>query len=127
MKRILLFAALVCFTSVAQAGGSGDMNEADLLKAVTGKTVNLSTSGIALLIAHGANGTMGGRLNAIAASLAGGTPVDTGRWWITSNQLCHRWNYWLKGKTYCYKLTRQGRRVVWLRHDGRRGTVRLGG
>ncbi|MCH8240429.1 MAG: hypothetical protein IIB62_10360 [Proteobacteria bacterium] len=126
MKRILLIAALACFATAAQAAQFGDMNEAELLKAVAGKTVYLNTRGYVLPIAYSPDGTMHGRLQAIAASLAGGS-ADSGRWWIVSNQLCHRWNRWLKGKTYCYKISRQGRSVVWVRHDGRRGTLRLGG
>ncbi len=126
MKRILLIAALAWFATAVQAANASNMNEAELLKAVVGKTVYLSTNGYVLPIAYRADGTMYGRLRAFAASLAGGS-VDSGRWWITEHQLCHRWNRWLKGKTYCYKISRQGHSVVWVRHDGRRGTVRLGG
>jgi len=127
MKRIFLIAAFACFAMTAHAAKFGDMNAAELRKAVAGKTVYLSASGIVLPIAYGANGTMRGRLKASLASLAGGSPIDTGRWWIINNQLCQRWSHWLKGKSYCYKLTRQGQTLVWVRNDGRRGTARIGG
>jgi hypothetical protein len=32
----------------------------------------------------------------------------------------------MDGKAYCYKLTRQGNTVRWVRNDGRSGTARLG-
>lgn len=127
MKRIFLITALAWFATAAQAANSGDMNAAELRKAVVGKTLYLSASGIVLPIAYRANGTMRGRLQASVAALAGGSAADTGRWWITDNQLCQRWSHWLKGKSYCYKISRQGRSVVWVRNDGRRGTLRLGG
>ncbi len=128
MKRIFLAAALAGIaTTPAYTAKSGDMNGSELRKAVAGKTVYLNTSGIVLPIAYRSNGTMSGRLQAFVASLAGGSPVDSGRWWISNNQLCQRWSHWLDGKSYCYKLSRQGQSVVWVRNDGRRGTARIGG
>lgn len=127
MKRILLAAAFAGLTTAAQAGKPTELKGPDLRSAVAGKTVYLSSSGIVLPISYRANGTMSGRLQAFAAALAGGSPVDNGRWWIRNNQLCQKWNRWLGGKSYCFKLTRQGQTVRWVRNDGRRGTARIGG
>ena len=33
----------------------------------------------------------------------------------------------MDGKTYCYRLTRDGLAVRWVRNDGRSGTARIGG
>jgi hypothetical protein len=33
----------------------------------------------------------------------------------------------MDGKTYCYRLTRGGATVRWVRNDGRSGTARIGG
>src|SRR6185295_16918108 len=33
----------------------------------------------------------------------------------------------MDGKTYCYKLTRNGSTVQWVRNDGRSGTARISG
>lgn len=127
MKRILLAAVMCGIATIAQAANSSEMSGDELRNAVAGKTVYLSTSGIVLPISYRSNGTMRGRLKAFAAALAGGQPVDSGRWWISNNQLCQRWSRWLDGKSYCYKLTRNGQNVVWVRNDGRSGTARLGG
>lgn len=129
MKRILLIAALAGSTAnVALAANPGDLNGPEVREAVAGKTVFLSSSGIVLPIAYRKNGTMSGRLQASAAAFAGGVSTqDTGRWWISKDQLCQRWNHWQGGKSYCYKLTRQGQNVVWVRNDGRRGTARIRG
>ncbi|GBE43964.1 hypothetical protein BMS3Bbin10_02048 [bacterium BMS3Bbin10] len=127
MKRSLLIAALAGFaTTAAYAASSDHLNGAELRQAVVGKTVYLSANGVVLPIAFRANGTMSGRLKAFAASVAGGSPVDSGRWWISNNQLCQRWSQWLDGKSYCYKVSRNGQNVVWVRNDGRRGTARIG-
>jgi hypothetical protein len=32
----------------------------------------------------------------------------------------------MEGKTYCYKLTRRGKSVTWVRNDGRSGNARIG-
>lgn len=127
MKRILLVAAVTCVATLGQAANTGALNGSELRKAVAGKTVYLSTSGIVLPISYRSNGTMRGQLKAFAAALAGGKPTDSGRWWISNDQLCQRWNRWLDGKSYCYKLTRNGQSVVWVRNDGRSGTARIGG
>jgi len=127
MQRILLFAALaISATNVSQAANFGELNGPAVRKALSGKTVYLSTSGIVLPIAYRNNGTMSGRLEASTAALAGRTSTqDSGRWWISKDQLCQRWNRWQGGKSYCYKLSRQGQNVVWVRNDGRRGTARI--
>ena len=127
MKRCLLIAALAGFTtSAAYAASTENLNGAEIRKAVVGKTVYLSANGVVLPIAFRANGTMRGRLKAFAASVAGGSTVDSGRWWIAKNQLCQRWSQWLGGKSYCYKVSRAGQNVVWVRNDGKRGTARIG-
>ncbi len=127
MKRSVLIAALAGFaTTAAYASSDGNLNGVELRKAVAGKTVYLSANGVVLPIAFRPNGTMSGRLKAFAASFAGGSPVDSGRWWISKNQLCQRWSQWLDGRSYCYKVSRTGQNVVWVRNDGQRGTARIG-
>jgi hypothetical protein len=129
MKRIFLIAVLAGLTStVSQAANQGDLNGSAVRKAVSGKTVYLSASGIVLPIAYRSNGTMTGRLEASAAAFAGSASTkDTGRWWIAKDQLCQRWNRWQGGKSYCYKLSLVGKSVMWVRNDGRRGTARIEG
>lgn len=130
MRRILLIAALAgsVMATVSQAASPGDLNGPEVRKALSGKTVYLSASGIVLPIQYRSNGTMSARLQASAASFAGGANTqDSGRWWISRNQLCQRWNRWQGGKSYCYKLSLNGKSVVWVRNDGRRGTARIDG
>jgi hypothetical protein len=128
MKRFFIAAILAgVATTTAHAATQETLSGAELRKAVAGKTVYLSSSGIVLPISYRSNGTMRGQLKAFAAALVGGQPVDSGRWWIANDQLCQKWKRWLDGKSYCYKLTRNGQNVVWVRNDGRSGAARIGG
>ena len=129
MKRILLIAALAGLATTASlAANPGDLNGPAVRKALSGKTVFLSASGIVLPITYRSNGTMSGNLQASAASLAGSASTkDSGRWWIAKDQLCQRWNRWQRGKSFCYKLSLNGQSIVWVRNDGRRGTARIAG
>ena len=69
---------------------------------------------------------MSGRMSTVAASFSRGDGAsDSGKWWVADDQLCQQWSSWMDGKTYCYKLTRNGSTVQWVRNDGRSGTARV--
>lgn len=100
----------------------------ELRQAVTGKTVYLKVSGFDLPIRYAANGRMSGRIGAVAASFSRGDGTsDTGKWWVEHDQLCQKWSSWLESKSYCFKLTRDGSSVHWVRNDGLSGTARISG
>jgi hypothetical protein len=99
-----------------------------LRQAIVGKTVFLKISGFELPISYAANGRMSGKMSAVAASFARGDGAqDRGKWWVAGDQLCQQWSSWMEGKSYCYRLTRDGATVRWVRNDGRSGTARIGG
>ncbi len=99
-----------------------------LREAISGKTVYLNISGFELPIRYAADGRMSGKMGAVAASFSRGDGArDYGKWWVASDQLCQQWTSWMDGKTYCYRLTRDGSAVHWVRDDGRSGTARIGG
>ena len=100
----------------------------ELRQAIIGKTVYLNISGFELPIRYAANGRMSGKMSTVAASFSRGDgSSDTGKWWVADDQLCQQWRSWMEGQTYCYKLTRNGSTVQWVRNDGRSGTARIGG
>ncbi len=117
--------ALVGTAALAEpATLSGD----DLRQAISGKTVYLNISGFELPIRYAANGRMSGKMSTVAASFSRGDGAsDHGKWWVENDQLCQQWSSWMDGKRYCYKLTRSGSTVQWIRDDGRSGTARIGG
>jgi hypothetical protein len=121
----VLAAAMIAVAGTAVAGGADrrEMNGEALRKALTGRTIHLSTPLGGLPIRFRADGTM----SATAGSLASyvGSERDRGRWWIAANQLCQRWNTWLGGQSYCFRLRQQGRTVHWTRNDGLSGVATI--
>ena len=100
----------------------------ELRQAISGKTVYLNISGFELPIRYSSNGRMTGKMSTVAASFSRGDGArDSGKWWVANDQLCQKWTSWMDGKQYCYKLTRNGGTVRWVRNDGRSGTARIGG
>lgn len=99
-----------------------------LRQAISGKTVFLNISGFELPIRYATNGRMSGKMSTVAASFSRGDGAqDRGKWWVAGDQLCQQWSSWMEGKSYCYRLTRDGSTVHWARNDGRSGTARIGG
>lgn len=123
----LLLAASLALPATAAVGAEQLAGDA-LRQAISGKTVYLKISGFELPIHYGSNGRMTGKMSTVAASLSRGDgSSDSGKWWVADDQLCQQWTSWMNGKQYCYKLTRQGSSVRWVRHDGRSGTARISG
>lgn len=116
--------ALPATASAEPAQLAGD----ELRQAISGKTVYLNISGFELPINYAANGRMSGKMSTVAASFSRGDGAqDRGKWWVANDQLCQQWTSWMDGKAYCYRLTRDGANVRWVRNDGRSGTARIGG
>jgi len=123
----ILVAAALSASATAAVAESVSLSGDELRQAVTGKTVYLNISGFELPIKYAANGRMTGKMSTVAASFSRGDgSSDTGKWWVADDQLCQKWSSWMESKQYCYKLTRNGNAVRWVRNDGRSGTARLG-
>jgi hypothetical protein len=102
------------------------LTEDQLRQAISEKTIYLNVSGFELPIRYKANGRMSGSMGAVTATFSRGDGSrDSGRWWIDANQLCQRWTSWMNGETHCYKITRRGNIINWLRDDGVSGIARI--
>ena len=54
------------------------------------------------------------------------TPKDRGRWWVSGDQLCQKWQQWYGGKTFCFSVTKLAdNKIRWVRDDGKSGVARL--
>ena len=54
------------------------------------------------------------------------TPKDKGRWWVSGDRLCQKWQQWYNGRTFCFTVTKVAdNRIKWVRDDGKSGTARL--
>jgi hypothetical protein len=126
--RTVLLAACVALPSVPAFAGEISLAGDQLRHAIAGKTVFLNVSGFELPIQYGSDGHMKGSMGTVAASFSRGDGAsDHGKWWVKDDQLCQKWNSWMDGRTYCYRLTESGSTVHWTRDDGRSGTARIGG
>jgi hypothetical protein len=124
----LVLAAGIALPALPAGAESISLAGDELRQAITGKTVYLNVSGFELPIRYESDGRMSGRINAVAASFSRGDgSSDRGKWWVENDQLCQKWSSWLEGQTYCFKLTRNGNSVQWVRNDGKSGTARIGG
>jgi len=128
VRWAFLICATLGLTSIGSAfAATGSLKGDELRDTISGHTVHLKTGmGFELPISYRTNGTMAGRVQAMAAAMAGESrPHDRGRWWVTETQLCQRWSNWLDGKTYCFDLVRKGSLVHWRSSDGFSGTARI--
>jgi hypothetical protein len=124
----LVLAAGLVVPATASLAEPAQLAGNELRQAISGKTVYLNISGFELPISYAANGRMSGKMSTVAASFSRGDGAqDRGKWWVADDQLCQQWTSWMDGKTYCYRLTRDGSTVRWVRNDGRSGTARIGG
>ncbi len=124
----LILAACLALPAGTVLAEDGTLGGAELKLAISGKTVFLNISGFELPIRYNANGRMTGKMSTVAASFSRGNGAsDSGKWWVENDQLCQKWTSWMDSKTYCYKLSRHGATVNWVRNDGRSGTARIGG
>jgi hypothetical protein len=103
--------------------GSSELQGDQLKKAVSGKTVHLATPLGTLPIRFRVNGTMSGTAGDLAAYT--GSAADSGRWWVSSEKLCQRWQTWLDRKIYCFSLRQEGSVVHWVRNDGLSGKATI--
>jgi hypothetical protein len=122
--RVLASSVMVAAgLAAASAAEQQEMTGEALRKALAGKTIHLSTPLGGLPISFRADGTMWGTAGGLASYV--GSERDRGRWWIAANQLCQRWNTWLDGQSYCFRLRQHGRTVHWTRNDGLSGVATI--
>ena len=54
------------------------------------------------------------------------TPKDKGRWWVSGDRVCQKWQQLYDGQTFCFTVTPlAGNRIRWVRDDGESGIARL--
>jgi hypothetical protein len=123
-----IVAAGLALPATASVAEPAQLAGNELRQTISGKTVYLNISGFELPISYAANGRMSGKMSTVAASFSRGDGAQhRGKWWVAGDQLCQQWTSWMDGKAYCYRLTRDGSTVRWVRNDGRSGTARIGG
>jgi hypothetical protein len=120
MLKTVTAAACLCAT-MAQAQSS-TLSGQQIHDLVVGTRVEIDTPiGTKLPIRYGRDGRLSGEARGLASYL--GTAFDNGRWWVASDQLCHKWNRWFNSEPQCMRLSREGRTIHWRTRDGYAGTA----
>jgi len=123
MLKLFITAGCLCAASVASAQSVG-LSGPQIRDLVAGASVEIDTPlGTRLPIHYTVDGRLSGQAGDLASYL--GASWDTGRWWIDSDQLCHKWNRWFDSEPQCLRLRREGRTIHWLTQDGNRGTAQI--
>lgn len=126
MRRSSLIAVILSLPVLTSAahGEPQTITGDELTRMLPGSTVELDTPlGSKVPISYDANGEMSGQAGRVAFFL--GSSQDRGRWWISKDRLCQKWNTWLDKKMQCLALKRDGSKVWWTRDDGDTGTATL--
>jgi hypothetical protein len=121
MLNPVITAACLCAATVAEAE-SVRLSGQEISDLVAGTTVEIDTPlGTKLPIRYMLDSKVSGQARDLASYL--GADSDTGRWWVTSDQLCHKWNRWFNSEPQCLRLWKEGRRIHWRSQDGNSGTA----
>jgi hypothetical protein len=123
MLKSVIAAACLCAVSVAVAQSS-TLSGQQINDLVAGATVEIDTPvGTKLPLRYAHDGKLSGEARDLASYL--GAAFDHGRWWVSSDRLCHRWNRWFNSEPQCMRLSREGRLIRWHTQDGTSGTARI--
>jgi len=123
MLKVFITAGCLCAANVASAQ-TGGLSGPEIRELIAGAAVEIDTPiGTKLPIHYTADGRISGQARELASYL--GASADTGRWWINSDQLCHKWNQWFDSEPQCLRLRKEGRTIHWLSQDGNSGTAAI--
>src|SRR5262245_9857064 len=110
MLRIVIVAACLCLVSMAKAAQAAALSGRQINDLVAGTTLEIDTPiGSKLPVSYARDGTLSGEARGLASYL--GAVSDNGRWWVASDQLCHRWSRWFNSQPQCMRLSREGRTI----------------
>jgi hypothetical protein len=117
--------AIGCIFAVTAASAEPVPLSGDAIRTlVRGAAFELDTPlGTKIPIRFSEDGLLSGEAGELAAVL--GAAKDRGRWWISGDELCHKWFRWFDAEVHCLRLSRDGERLHWVRDDGKTGTATI--
>jgi Bacterial SH3 domain len=121
MRRYLV--AVCCALLATNVAAEPSALSGDAIKeTVAGAVLEVDTPvGVKVPIRYFEDGRIAGEARGLAYIL--GAPSDTGKWWVSSDRLCHKWSKWFDGVLQCMRLSQDGSRIFWRRDDGETGTA----
>lgn len=125
MLKVILSGALVfSATTAAWAQSPPGLSGPQISELVAGATVEIDTpAGTKLPVRYTQEGRLSGEARDLAWYL--GSAVDSGRWWVAGDQLCHKWFRWFNAEPQCMRIAREGRAFRWRTQDGNTGTAAI--
>lgn len=91
---------------------------------ISGGTVQLDTPiGATLPLNFAPDGIVTGSSVVLAFYL--GSTTDRGRWWISGNKLCTKFNRWFDREQSCLTIRPEGRKFGWTKDGGDTGTASI--
>jgi hypothetical protein len=122
--RIVTTFTILAFIPPAAHAAAGEIKGSEITSLVSGALVKLDTPlGKKIPIQYLADGRISGNAGELASYL--GSPSDHGRWWVSGNELCHKWSKWFSGELQCLRLSKQGDRIHWQNRAGTSGTATI--
>ncbi len=126
MKRKILPLLLAAVPLTLAYAGEEALSGPALQNAVSGRTVYINTPMGEVPIRYSKSGHVSGYTE-LAVLEGESTTRDRGRWWVSENKLCIRWQNWMSGATHCFTMHKVNATMVrWRREDGKSGFARLG-
>jgi hypothetical protein len=119
--------ALIAASLFALQAEARALSGNDIRKTVTGKRIYLATPlGGEFPLFYQRDGRVDGSGEASGLG-RWARPTDSGRWWVTGDKLCQRWQTWYDGQTICFTLSQVGAdRLRWVQDNGDTGIARIG-
>ena len=121
LKAVIMVTCFVGLTTGAEADRAL-LSGPEISSLVTGASLEIDTPlGTKVPVRYGHDGELFGRARQLALYL--GAMADTGRWWVSADRLCHKWNRWLNSEPQCLRLQKDGQQIRWWTEDGTSGTA----
>ncbi len=124
--KVLLPLLAACVLGAAPAMAR-ELAAEDIREQITGKRIFLAVPfGGEFPLFYRRDGRVDGSGEAVGLGRLA-RPNDSGRWWISGNRLCQRWQTWYDGKQMCFQLISiGGDKLRWNQDNGDTGTARIG-
>ncbi len=132
MSRFTRYAAgltllMTAAASSANAQATGELSGNELRQLVNGKTVYLAAPlGGEFPLNYKPDGSVTGDGAAVGLGRFFAAR-ETGRWFMSGNQLCQQFPTWYSGQRLCFNVVKlPNNRIRWTRDNGETGVARLG-
>jgi hypothetical protein len=118
--------AMVAVLAAAPSASAETLEGAELKSFMSGKRIYIAVPlGGEIPLNYRKSGRVDGTGEAVGLGKYM-SPKDSGRWWVSGNKVCQKWQEWYKGRTFCFTVTKLSQNSIrWVRDDGKSGVARV--